>query len=1199
MAKVEIEFTLKNGEKLITSNKTVIDQLKATGIAYKEVGKSAEDANKKATDGANKQTEAIKTLKQQYKDAVTELNKYEQGTEAYTVAAERAGLLKDKLEENARAINANKSGADAFIGSLSGIAGGFAAAQGAAALFGGSSDELQKSLLKVQSALALAQGIEQLKDAKDAFTGLAGTVKDGVTALGKWIAGGSVAAAVETTQTAALGGQAVAQEAVTVATTSGTIALKLFRAALIATGIGAIVVLLGELAGAWSVLGINNSKANKEAKLSADIFKESRANAAVETVNLEILYKKTQDVTLSTEARTRAAIELQKTYPETFSNFTNEEILLGKSKDAYDGLVVSISNVALAKAKQGQIDKSATDFAEKEADLRIQIQKRENDVKESDDRDYFVGKGETRKNDREDALVALALKKKELANERAAFEKSIKDILNLNAEKNTKLSEQEKKAAEERISREAAAKLTYENRYSDEEAVISKLQALGKSSLAAEIDLDTKKLAELKKTNDAKSYAVVSAETNLNAKRISLQKENNDKYLNILAENNKNIIGAMKDGRAKELAQLQEQYRQDIINAKQNGYNLTNLKLKLKQDDLEVNQKYDKQINTVLTESLNAVADLNKNSYVKEIDALIKQSNDKLEIDKKLLESGNATKEQFDQLTADSDKVLNAKRLEIQKKYVFDAFKNLIEFRDLQLEVAFKSVTDQNDIQKQINYISEKSVKERIQYLTLELAEKEKNDKALFSSAFEADDKILTLKEKSRLDSGEITQKEFDDYVRILSFKTEFNKTLLFAQYEVTQEALRLQLEAQIKFDVKAKSIDSDRAKDGARLDSQYYDELKRNQEIFGTDYEKFNNYKILLDKEYAKTSLANDLYILTKKIELAESDPNFDKTKLSEMRSAKLKFETELAAADIDIQKTTNEQKLAAAKKYVDASNQILGEAGALIDDLYSLEIQKQTKHYDDLLTANEDYYNKLSDQNNEAMLTQINDYSLSQEEKANIQDEYALKEFAIRQKQNEETKKLEEQKATELKKLKKEQARIDMAIQIAQIISNTAVAVAASIAASPLTFGLPWSAVNAAAGAIQVAAAIAQNAQVQALAQGGLLTGASHDQGGIPIGNTGIEVEGGEAVINKRSTAKYAPLLSAINMAGGGKPLTPNFTGGMAAGGQMSFDQNSITQAIQNGMQNGQLSKAYILSSDVQSDIIKNNRIKRQASF
>jgi hypothetical protein len=45
--------------------------------------------------------------------------------------------------------------------------------------------------------------------------------------------------------------------------------------------------------------------------------------------------------------------------------------------------------------------------------------------------------------------------------------------------------------------------------------------------------------------------------------------------------------------------------------------------------------------------------------------------------------------------------------------------------------------------------------------------------------------------------------------------------------------------------------------------------------------------------------------------------------------------------------------------------------------------------------------------------------------------------------------------------------------------------------------------------------------------LADGGLLNGKRHSQGGIPVGHTGIEVEGGEYVVNRRSTAANYDLI------------------------------------------------------------------------
>ena len=72
---------------------------------------------------------------------------------------------------------------------------------------------------------------------------------------------------------------------------------------------------------------------------------------------------------------------------------------------------------------------------------------------------------------------------------------------------------------------------------------------------------------------------------------------------------------------------------------------------------------------------------------------------------------------------------------------------------------------------------------------------------------------------------------------------------------------------------------------------------------------------------------------------------------------------------------------------------------------------------------------------------------------------------------------------------------------------------------------------------------------------AKGGLLQGPSHADGGIQT-RFG-ELEGGEAVINKRSTAMFTGLLSKINQAGGGVPIgqRPTGSGEYGLGGKLFF--------------------------------------------
>ena len=88
------------------------------------------------------------------------------------------------------------------------------------------------------------------------------------------------------------------------------------------------------------------------------------------------------------------------------------------------------------------------------------------------------------------------------------------------------------------------------------------------------------------------------------------------------------------------------------------------------------------------------------------------------------------------------------------------------------------------------------------------------------------------------------------------------------------------------------------------------------------------------------------------------------------------------------------------------------------------------------------------------------------------------------------------------------------------------------------------------------------------QKFEKGGVINGPSHAFGGVNIGNN-QEAEGGEAIINKRSTAKHFNLLSAINQDGGGVPFTgasaPN-TGTLAkfGNGGIASTTNVTTQTL-----------------------------------
>lgn len=126
-------------------------------------------------------------------------------------------------------------------------------------------------------------------------------------------------------------------------------------------------------------------------------------------------------------------------------------------------------------------------------------------------------------------------------------------------------------------------------------------------------------------------------------------------------------------------------------------------------------------------------------------------------------------------------------------------------------------------------------------------------------------------------------------------------------------------------------------------------------------------------------------------------------------------------------------------------------------------------------------------------------------------------------------------------IKNLFGESSALGKAFAIAEITTDTftnaskAFTQAAVFASNPITLPLATNATIQ--GGIIIATGAAQAAKVAGVkfAQGGILRGRSHAQGGIntPYG----ELEGGEAVINKRSTQRFAPLLSRINEAEGGR--------------------------------------------------------------
>lgn len=138
----------------------IVDTLKEAGFEFDEFGKLI-----------NKNDEVVKkaggSLKAELRAMTLQLaemkRRGEDNTEEYRRLAQAAGELKDTIGDAAAEVNnfaSDTSNIDGFIQTMQGFAGVFAIAQGTVGAFGVESEELNETLLQVNSAMAILQGLQ-------------------------------------------------------------------------------------------------------------------------------------------------------------------------------------------------------------------------------------------------------------------------------------------------------------------------------------------------------------------------------------------------------------------------------------------------------------------------------------------------------------------------------------------------------------------------------------------------------------------------------------------------------------------------------------------------------------------------------------------------------------------------------------------------------------------------------------------------------------------------------------------------------------------------------------------------------------------------------------------------------------------------------------------------------------------------------
>jgi hypothetical protein len=143
-----------------------------------------------------------------------------------------------------------------------------------------------------------------------------------------------------------------------------------------------------------------------------------------------------------------------------------------------------------------------------------------------------------------------------------------------------------------------------------------------------------------------------------------------------------------------------------------------------------------------------------------------------------------------------------------------------------------------------------------------------------------------------------------------------------------------------------------------------------------------------------------------------------------------------------------------------------------------------------------------------------------------------------------------------------------IQQAASIGQIIASTGIANAKAVAASPLTFGMPWVAINTVSAGLSIAASVAGAVKsIQQINQAAA-------QAGVPGGGGGSAASG----------ASIAP----PRVAGAAAPQI-NTTGGMNPSSQIAETLSAAQRPV----------RAYVVSGDVSSQQALDRRTSRAATF
>ena len=565
--------------------------------------------------------------------------------------------------------------------------------------------------------------------------------------------------------------------------------------------------------------------------------------------------------------------------------------------------------------------------------------------------------------------------------------------------------------------------------------------------------------------------------------RIQLLKRQQQEIQGIQNQISSNEIAALSEGLDKNLKQIELNRQQEIQNA-------INSEILVNEQIEAINKKYNKQI-----------LDTKREFY-----------NNRLRLLNQFANENRQIQQQIAQLEAEiaTSRVTNRQADRIEELGFTDESLDSIrryydKIRDIQIEEASKlSKINVEKVEFQVDIDIEN--------------EKQRNR-----------DRLLALEDSLR--QGLINQEEYDREIQ----KEMDNHYLLLET--ITRNGEQKILDIQKQADAEAKNYAATAINERINALNEAYSNVEDNgiktTNIGIVDFAGSKKELTNAKKEYQK--IFNEIAI-----ERDNLQKQFDKKEITfnDFRQAKKELdslEKSVSKSIKDVNLDLNELvsiTVQSITQYVGQYIGILGGLWSTYNDIQMQRIEEEQARLDEEYDMLEDAYRKQEDLTKGHMdkLKDIEDELKTSrgDRRAHLVEQLNAERQALIASLQEEQK-IDKEKEANAKKqdaLEKKRREQEKKNSIVQATINTFTAVTNALAVPPWFVGLALSAVALAMGMAQVS-----NIKKQKYAKGGILVGKSHNAGGIPVGMTGIEVEGGEYVINKRSTQKNMPLIDYIN--------------------------------------------------------------------